>query len=220
MLVVFHDPCSVSFPSPQIRPTAATMPSTRANEAHLCARRAPPVAWTSNGLPPPESLFDFWLLAVDVLLEAELLMAKDGGGDGGWAALVTGGGVAAELGGGGDACVEVAAAELVSAMIPPDDVELAAACVEVACAELASAVLVSGSAVELCPMVVTSMPLHSAGTPWPCRKTSMMELAGTLTLEQLSSTARDIWMRPLMHALEQRDWAEKSLATQPGMPST
>jgi hypothetical protein len=173
---------------------------------------AAPVATTSNGLPPPESELESWLLPADVPVL-----------------------VGAAVGSLNWNVVEGACVAVVSIAIPDDDgavedcAELGGGlAVVVACSELLVLVLVCSVdfAVSLLAVVVELASLvevdclllgHSAATPSPFWKTPMILVSPTSTSLHPVFTLTPIRTRPPRHWTLHVAAAAKSDAAQPSM---
>jgi len=129
-----------------------------------------------------------------------------------WADVV---GVGDELAG----VVELSSAEEVDDCSPPSSpdavVELSATDVGAAAAELGASVLLS-TLLELL-LIVSTLTLHKAWTPWPIRKTPTILVSGTSTPAQALFIEFEVWTSPSMQDLEQVFPLPKSEAEQEGM---
>jgi hypothetical protein len=119
------------------------------------------------------------------------------------------------------------ALELEATVVSEDEVDDALDVLSVAVAELELVMLVVCSSVVVCsvdasvgyaacvellPIVVTTTPGHTAGTPAPSMKTPIMDVSGTSTFAHCLETRAAIWTRPWTHCALQRTLGAKSLA--------
>lgn len=164
-----------------------------------CVDWPEPVAITSNGLPPPESKFDFCELAVCVGAVVEESAGRLQMNDDCTVVDVVGAGCVRML-------VSVLAAFVTGALLAVLELASSEDCNGSSCALVAFVDVVDVDVfVELkSPMVVTLTPGHRMEIPWPCRKTPIMLVSLTSSLEQDVLTACEISTSPCTQLALQR----------------